>query len=98
MWILASVIALVLAALATWMLFPLAMETYCGRVGTGPEACLDARSSAVGLPTSFSSLTRAVGAAIATPFIVVVVIRYVQQQRTMRAGGAPRGDTGVPNA
>ncbi|PPG41502.1 hypothetical protein [Pseudoclavibacter sp. RFBA6] len=98
MWILASVIALVLAALATWLFFPLEMESYCGRVGTGPETCLEARSSAVGLPTSISSLTRAVGAAVATPFIVVVVIRYVRKQRALRAGGAPRGDSGAQSA
>lgn len=98
MWIVASIVALLLAGLATWLFFPLALEEYCGRLGDSPETCLEARSSAVGLPTSFASWLRAVGAAIATPFIVVVVLRFIRAQRASRAEGRRPGDAGVEHA
>ncbi|WP_271986147.1 hypothetical protein [Pseudoclavibacter terrae] len=100
MWILASVIALVLAALATWMLFPVSLDTYCGRVELGPWNCGDVSYSATGAPTSFRLWMRAAGAAIATPLAVVVVTSFVRKQRAMRAehAPAPPADEGAQSA
>jgi hypothetical protein len=88
-WILASVIALVLAALATWLFFPVSLDTYCGRTGFGPLNCGNVSYSATGAPTSFALWMRGAGAAIATPLAVVVVTSFVRKQRAMRAEHAP---------
>lgn len=97
-WILAGVVALLLAALSVWLFFPLSLEEYCGRAGIAPETCFEVRTSAAGLPTSFAHWMRTLGAAIAMPIIVVVVVSFVRKQRALRTGGWPRADAGAPNA
>ncbi|PPF45952.1 hypothetical protein C5B85_04630 [Pseudoclavibacter sp. AY1F1] len=98
LWVVAGVIALTLAALATWLYLPLTLETYCGQLGTGPETCIEARNSPAGLPTSFSFWLNAVGVAVAAPIMVVVVLRFVRKQRTTRSVDRQQGNTGDQSA
>lgn len=84
-WTLLTVTLLLGVALATWLFLPLSPEQHCAALVDSPEICLDVRHSPAGIPTGFSLWFSALGAAIAAPIIVIIVLRFVRAQRATPA-------------